>query len=234
MNTALWFSGGKDSMACLLLHEHELETIDVIWANTGRYFPEAIAFVEAAKERCPRWHEVKTDREAQWKANGLPSDIVAIDHTAMGQLVSRKKPVMVQSYLGCCWENISLPLLVKTKELGATRVIRGQRTEEAHRVPAGVHADIEFVHPIEDWTAEQVLSYLHEKLGELPDHFALEHSSMDCFDCTAFAAHSLDRAKYMRERHPALYSEYRSRIRELTASFSAPLRAYKAIEAIND
>lgn len=215
-------------MACLLLHEAELADIHVIWANTGRYFPEALAFVENARALCPNWHEVKSDRNAQWAANGLPSDIVPIDHTTLGQYITRPKAVKVQSYLGCCWENISAPLLEKTRELGCTVVIRGQRKEEAHRAPDG-QGEFEFVHPIKDWSAADVLAYLCSRMP-LPDHFALEHSSMDCFDCTAFAGQSADRAAYMRERHPEKYDEYRARLGELTSTFRAALSAYQVIE----
>lgn len=226
---ALWFSGGKDSMACLLLHEPELADIHVIWANTGRYFPEALAFVEQARARCPNWYEVRSDRQAQWAANGLPSDIVPIDHTTLGQFLTRPKAVKVQSYLGCCYENITAPLVTKTRELGCTIVIRGQRLEEAHRAPEGHIGEFAFEHSIRDWTAAEVLAYLRERIT-VPEHFALEHSSMDCFDCTAFAAQSHDRAEYMRHRHPAMYAEYRTRLGELTATFRAPLAAYEAID----
>ena len=216
-------------MACLLLHQHELADIHVIWANTGRYFPEALAFVESARDMCPRWHEVRTDRIGQWAANGLPSDIVPIDHTTLGQFITRPKAVKVQSYLGCCYENITAPLVARTRELGLTTIIRGQRTEESHRTPDGTFDGLTFIHPIKDWTADEVLAYLRERM-QLPEHFALEHSSMDCFDCTAFAGKSADRAAYMRQRHPERYAEYRARIAELTSTFQTSLNAYQVIE----
>lgn len=225
---ALWFSGGKDSMACLLLHEAELSDIHVIWANTGRYFPEALDFIDWARGMCPNWYEVRSDREAQWAANGLPSDIVPIDHTTLGQLITRPKAVKVQSYLGCCFENITAPLVAKTRELGCKTVIRGQRREEAHRAPEDA-GEFVFEQPIKDWSAEDVLAYLRERI-QLPEHFALEHSSLDCFDCTAFAGQSADRAIYMRNRHPARYAEYRMRLGELTSTFRDSLQAYQVIE----
>lgn len=217
-------------MACLLLYEHQLADIDVIWANTGRYFPEALYFIEEAKKLCPRWHEVKSDREKQWQDNGLPSDIVPINHTNLGQLLTRPKAIKVQSYLGCCYENITTPLLTKTRELGAKTVIRGQRLEEGHRAPAGQMQDINFIHPIENWTAEDVLSYLKERI-EIPEHFSLEHSSMDCFDCTAFAENSADRAAYMKAKHPEKYAEYKLRLEELTSTFGESLKAYGRLNA---
>lgn len=208
----LWFSGGKDSVATLLLHKEELKDIYVLWANTGRYYPEALAFIEIFRAMCPNWIEVKTDRVGQWEKNGYPSDVVPIDWTILGQSLSAEKPIKMQSYLQCCYENIGGALWAKSVELGATEIIRGQRADEAHKSTAddgSVKDGVVFRHPIETWSANEVLSFVEEKLGYLPEHFKLDHSSMDCFDCTAFAAHSADRAKYTKERHPALYAEYR-------------------------
>jgi len=52
---------------------------------------------------------------------------------------------------------------------------------------------------------------LTEQMGELPEHFQLEHSSMDCYDCTAYRKHSKDRVKWTQERHPALYADYEAK-----------------------
>lgn len=210
-------------MACLLLHD--LKDVHVIWANTGKYFPEALHFINEAKKLCPHWHEVQSDREGQWEANGLPSDLVPIDHTTLGQTLTRPKEVKVQSYLGCCYENITAPLVAKTRELGLTVVIRGQRKEEAHRAEEGTFDGLTFVHPIRDWTAQDVLQFLKDRM-KLPDHFALEHSSMDCYDCTAFAGQSKDRVLYMKDRHPLFYAEYKTRLGELKSTFKVALENY--------
>lgn len=227
MNTALWFSGGKDSMACLYLIRHRLDEIDVIFVNTGKTYPELMDTVNRAKAMCPHWHEVATDRTAQWGRHGIPSDIVPIDWTSIGQKFSSPKPVTIQSYLQCCFENITAPLLAKTRELGATTVIKGQRLDESHRSTAR-HGDvvegIRYLHPVETWSRQGVLEYLIAQMGTLPEHYALEHTSMDCYDCTAFAAHSRDRVDYMRERHPQLYAEYAVSAAHLKGALSAQLK----------
>lgn len=233
LQTALWFSGGKDSLACLLLYRAQLHEIDVLWANTGRNLPEVEEFINKVRVLCPRWHEVKVDRTAQWAQYGLPSDLVPVDHTFFGESMSSIKPVRVQSYLQCCFKNIAEPLFMKTKELGATLVIRGQRIEEAHRAPTGVVDGVTFIHPIADWSAAKVIEYLRAVFGPLPDHYALEHSSVDCFDCTAYAAHIGDRAEYMRKRHPAKHKEYMLRMVELGNAISGPLREYVKLGAFD-
>ena len=231
MKTVLWFSGGKDSMACLYLMRDKLHEITVLWANTGKNYPELLQTVEKAKAMCPHWIEVRADRDAQWNANGLPSDIVPIDWTVMGQAISSKKQVTIQSYLQCCFENITGPLLRKTKALGATTVIKGQRLDESHRSTAksGDVADgITFIHPIENWTREGVMTYLSGQM-DVPEHFKLDHSSMDCYDCTAFAAHSVDRAEFMRAEHPSLYEQYIQNIGLVMDAIAKPFSHYEQI-----
>lgn len=228
----LWFSGGKDSMATLLLMKEQLHRITVLFANTGKNYPELLQTVEKTKSLCPLWEEVKADRDAQWKANGLPSDLVPIDWTHDGQRLSHVKQVKVQSYLQCCYQNITAPLWQRTKELGATVVIKGQRLDEAHKSTARDGDEVEgirFIHPIEHWTRDNVLSYLRAELGELPEHYGLDHSSMDCYDCTAFAAHSHDRVAFMRDRHPDLYADYSEKLKSLHSAIAEPLKHYEAL-----
>ena len=232
----LWFSGGKDSMACLYLVREQLSDITVLFVNTGKHYPELLETVYKAKEMCSNWVEIKTDRDAQWKINGLPSDLVPIDWTILGQSMSSKKPITVQTYIQCCIDNIARPLWEKTKELGATLVIRGQRADEAHRattVNNDILDGIQFWHPLELWTKDEVLTYLERKMDKLPEHYKLDHSSMDCYDCTAFAAHSLDRVEFMRKKHPDLYSDYQVKIGALYQAISEPLEHYKKLVELN-
>ena len=231
-NVVLWFSGGKDSMACLYLLKAYLPTITVLWVNTGKYYPELLATVTTAKAMCPHWIEIQSDREAQWGQHGLPSDLVPIDWTLQGQAFSHLKTITVQSYLQCCHDNLWVPMWTKTKELGATLVIRGQRADDTHQSKGanGSSADgILFWHPVEDWTRAQVLAYLTEQMGVLPEHYQLDHSSMDCYDCTAFAAHSHDRVAYMQARHPALYQDYHDKLTQLYQAMAEPMQHYKQL-----
>ena len=52
---------------------------------------------------------------------------------------------------------------------------------------------------------------------------------MDCYDCTAYAAHSHDRVAYMRERHPALYADYSDKLTRLCAAINTPLEHYRRL-----
>lgn len=222
----LAFSGGRDSWACLWLNEHRLSDIDVIWVNPGKNYPELLETVERARAMCPKFHEVRTDREGQNAREGLPADIVPIDWTALGQQISSPKSVMIQSYLGCCYQNISHPLHAKAKELGLSELIRGQRSSDAKRgacKDGDVVDGIVYRHPIEAWTTEEVMQFLIMKMT-LPVHLSLRHSSMDCYDCTAYRKDSDDRIEYTKRNHPGLYSEYEARASKLDAALMEAMK----------
>lgn len=223
LTKGLAFSGGKDSWACLWLHKDQLDDIAVLWVNTGKNFPELLETINKARAMCPSFHEILVDRDRQNSTLGLPADVVPINWTVLGQIVTGPKPTRIQSYLGCCYDNISMPLHMKAKELGLTQIIRGQRNDDGHKGSARngtVFDGITCLHPIENWTAPQVLSFVSEHM-ELPGHFGLKHSSMDCFDCTAYRKECADKTAYMRERHPGLYEQYKVRSDALDAALLA-------------
>lgn len=207
---ALAFSGGKDSMACLHLMKDDLDC--AIYVDTGFAYPETQELVGYAATLVPM-HIVSSDRKGQNAREGIPADVVPISWTAFGQLVTTTKPWRIQSYLGCCCENISLPLLRAAKDLGVTQLVYGQRNEEGHKATSrngDVIDGITRLHPIEEWTKAQVLDYLATKMP-IPAHYALKHSSLDCYDCTAFEKESSDRITWMQQQHPDLYQSYRTR-----------------------
>lgn len=213
ITTALAFSGGKDSWACLWLNKDRLADIVVIWVNTGKNHPELLATMEKAKARCPNFTELRVDRDEQNAREGLPADVVPINWTATGQAVTSVKPIRVQSYIQCCFENIAGPIREFCKLNGVTHLILGQRSDEGHKSTSrdgAEHFGITQTHPIENWTAEQVLEFNAQHM-ELPDHFKFKHSSMDCFDCTAYRKESQDRIQHMAENNPDLYAGYAKR-----------------------
>lgn len=222
----LAFSGGKDSLACWYL-TRELNPL-VLWVNTGKAYPETLEMVEFVRN-ASRFMEINTDQEAQTQAYGLPSDIVPIDHTPVGIAFTGPKLVKVQSYLDCCHNNIVLPFMKAAHELGIKHLIRGERFDEQHKSTLR-HGDliegIELIHPIEKWDKAQVLAYLKQKMGNLPEHFTIEHSSLDCYDCTAFVAHSHDRIAFTRQEHPELYAKYAIKAKQLYSALSEPMRHY--------
>lgn len=210
MKLGLAFSAGKDSMACLFLNRDKLDDITVIWVNTGKVYPETMALVDYAKGVCKNFVEVMVDRVLQNELNGIPADVVPIAWTNMGQQFSGKKDVTVQPYLSCCYENIGMQLHHAAQTLGITHLIRGQRNDERHKSTArnGTIIDgITYLQPIENWTKTDVMNYLTECM-DIPAHFSLNHSSLDCYDCTAYRDESKDRVAYTKSNHPNFYAEY--------------------------
>ena len=170
---------------------------------------------------------VKTDREAQNAREGIPADVVPVNWTRGGQLITGPKPVMVQSYVSCCFENLSLPLLQKAKELKADEIVYGQRNSDGHRATSRNGDVIEGMvrlHPIEDWTREQVLRFLGIKMEVPPHYLHIQHSSLDCYDCTAYADETQDLVAFTKRRHPEFHKQYLERSYALDGALREALR----------
>ena len=133
MNIALHFSGGKDSLACLHLYKDFWHKMYVIWVNTGAVYPEMQAYMDGWKEKLPHFVEVKSNQPKDIEANGWPVDVLPVNNTALGLLVTGKSGPMLQPYLSCCANNIWLPLHETTKKLGVKKVIKGQRLEDGRK-----------------------------------------------------------------------------------------------------
>lgn len=222
---ALAFSGGRDSMACLHLWRDKLDC--AIHVDPGYGYPETRHLVNYASEILPV-HVVLSDRRGQNEAHGLPSDVVPIDYTTLGQQITSPKPVKIQSYLQCCFENLMRPVWQKAHELGVTHLVFGQRDAEGYRAPAWDGMMVEGItrlHPIASWTTQQVLDYLTTKM-EVPAHYYFPaQTSLDCYDCTAFGRESQERLAWTHQHHPAAYAAYEARHQALTSAIRAALLA---------
>jgi 3'-phosphoadenosine 5'-phosphosulfate sulfotransferase (PAPS reductase)/FAD synthetase len=198
-------------MACLHLLKDQLDC--AIYVDTGFSYPETRELLNYAAGLVPM-HVVQSDRAGQNARQGLPADILPVDWTVTGQAITTPKPVTLQHYIGCCLQNIALPLWEKAKALGVTHLVTGQRDQEAYRAPVrdgAVFEGIIRLHPIEVWTTEEVLTFLHTKMT-VPAHYAFKaQTSLDCYDCTGFVRESHERVTWMQTRHPALYDAYASR-----------------------
>lgn len=226
----LAFSGGKDSLACLhLMLDYEWDLGGAIFIDTGKTYPETRAMVEYAAKLVPM-HIVQINREEQNEKEGLPSDIVPVNWTRLGQMLTKPRPVTIQSYINCCYANISYPIIEKAKELGAHEIVYGQRNDETHKSTARHGDEVDGmirIHPIEKWTTEDVLAYLQSKM-EVPPHFyRIKHTSLDCYDCTGYADETYDLVAYTRRKHPQFYKEYLQRKETLNNALVEALNGEK-------
>lgn len=217
MKLGLAFSGGKDSLACLLLNKERLNEITVFWVNMGKAYPETLRIIDYVKSISPNFVEIETSQQFQNDANGLPSDVVPVNWTVFGQQLTGKKNVTIQSYLQCCYENKAKPLNDCAKSMGISHMIRGQRNDDCHKSTAkdgDVVDGITYIHPIESWTTTFVLEFIAQNM-ETPAHFNLGHTSLDCFDCTAYQKETKDVSSYRELNHPELHKKYLARKEQL-------------------
>lgn len=223
ITTALAFSGGKDSLAALFVNSRRLDEIVVLWVNTGKNYPEVLETINSVRAMCPNFVEILSDRVGQNAYWGIPADVVPTDWTREGQEATGEKPVMIQNYLKCCIENIGLVLLKYCSQRGITELISGQRNADKRKSTSrdgDVVQGVTYRQPIADWSDAQVMDFVGQHLHPIPEHMKLKHSSMDCYDCTAYRADSADRVALMRDRHPEMFAEYAARRDALNAALA--------------
>lgn len=213
---ALQFSGGKDSLACLWLLEPYWQKIVVVWGDAGDAFPETRDLMREVRDLVPNFMVVPSDVRAQQARYGFPVDVLPVrNHPEIAALIHPHERPPLQSCFACCRDNLWLPMQRAMEALGATLIIRGQRTEEVQRTPirSGEVVDgVEFLFPIEDWTSEEVRHYLEDKPIGLQANYAYTDTGLDCMHCTGHLFENIGKRRYMRERHPEAYAEVSRRL----------------------
>jgi len=190
MDTALLFSGGKDSLACLYLNKHRWNNLIVIWVNTGAVYPEMQAYMDGWKEKLPFFWEVKSNQPDQIARNGWPVDVLPVNNSALGKQVTGETGQLMQAYLACCAENIWLPVHNAVLSSGVKYVIKGQRLADGRKSTSrngDIVDGVQYIMPIETWSDEDVFDYLKSVGAELaPGYNQGEKTGRDCWDCTAY------------------------------------------------
>jgi 3'-phosphoadenosine 5'-phosphosulfate sulfotransferase (PAPS reductase)/FAD synthetase len=190
----LQFSGGIDSLATLFLKRPEWENIVVMWCNTGAAYPETLELMRKVHELVPHFKEVVSNKPRWEENNGIAVDTVPEHKTHLGHIINSTNGPVYASPFRCCAANIWAPMEAAAKELGATHIIRGQRSEEKRKAPIrSGHVDpngITYEFPIEDWSKPRVFAYCEETCPHLiPDYYFMgEMTSHDCWDCIAYLA----------------------------------------------
>lgn len=229
---ALMFSGGKDSLACLYYCQEYLDRLTVVWINTGANFPEIEEAATALRARVPNFLEVRSDQPRAIERSGYPTDVLPVQYTTLGQSHTCSKNIMLRSYIDCCNENIWQPAVRAISENGFTAVIRGQRIDEEHKAPIRsgfIENGIEYVFPIEDWSKQQVLEYLETNGVDTDNRLQIEHSSLDCWNCTAFCAGSKERLSYIKTNHPEKYSKVVALLKQIDNAVTEQMSGTRAL-----
>ncbi len=188
---ALQYSGGKDSRVILHMHKEILDEILVVWANTGAAYPAVLEHMAEVAKSVPHFMEVRGQQPENIEKYGYPSDVVPINYSPLGrEWVKKPYDFKIQSAFDCCARNMWHPLNSAMIQCGIKTVIRGQRRDEQYtaRLTNGAvdNQGITYLLPIEDWTEAQVFEYLKTHNIEIPEYYASEVTSHDCWNCTAY------------------------------------------------
>lgn len=203
------FSGGRDSTAALYRLRDRWPLLRVYHVDTGDQFPEARAVVAQVEAELLKagvvMVRIETDVKAQRERDGYPSDLIPVDNTALGQMVSGR-PLRIAGRFDCCATALMNPLHQRMVADGITLLIRGQRDDEyGGGAPTRDRTAIdgfEVHYPIQDWSSDQVQQYLEDNgLPVAPFYRAGMRRAPECMGCTAWWDEG--RLEYMREHHPA-------------------------------
>lgn len=191
------FSGGKDSLASLILARKLLFRIQVLFINTGLEFPETVEYVrDLCSSHKLRLQEIKGDCDffEQVKSFGPPA----------------------KDYRWCC----------KTNKLGpmtaflARQYPRGCVTIEGRRIYESFNRSTikaveknpyvpgqTMLSPIRNWRALEVMLYIHWN-KEVPNPlYEEDYERIGCWLCPASLQSEFSRLK---ESHPDLYRRWSS------------------------
>jgi len=230
---AFQFSAGKDSAAVLWLLEEYWAQMDIVWGNPGNPYPETLAYMEDIAKRVPRFFCVLGDQSNSIQRNGWPVDIVPMEATQIGMTLKGQSAIRLRPFWECCWENLWGPMQEFIKHGDYTAVIRGQKCIDRLKGPAasGTITDgIEYFHPIEDWTDEQVFTFLGE--SRLPASYKRGlRSSLDCKNCTAYTLENPGRLADLATLDPQAWQEVTTVHLRLLDSLAAHTEAIRSCHA---
>lgn len=209
---AFQFSGGRDSTAALYQLRPYWNLMTVYHLDTEDQWPETRAVVDRVNLDVPIVR-IKSDVHKVRDEFGLPTDLLPVDNTDLGRLVSGRK-LKLQGRYDCCWRTIMLPMHQRMVQDGVTLLVRGQRDDEYAAPPlrSGQAAGgFEVLYPIEAWTGEQVTDFL--TANELPIAPFYEEGAphgSDCMGCTAWWD---DGRVALLRRHPEAFEAYRANMK---------------------
>ena len=212
-----------------MLREAELlDRVTIYHNDTGDLLPEVREIVEKVKSFAPRFVHLKQDVTGWIAENGLPSDLVPYTAHPFAGVVGRQARVV--SRYDCCTRNLMVPLWERIKADGVTLLLRGTRNGDFARLPtvnSETHDGVQFMYPIQHWTADRVFNYLLGAGAPICRVYEAGDQAPECARCTAWQ--SVGMGAYLRKYHPALFTDYKSRMNMLLAEIG-PIAAALAAE----
>lgn len=220
---AFQFSGGRDSVAALYVMRPWWSCLTAYFLDSGDPFPETLAIVDRVSSELPIT-VVRSDVKRYHAEVAWPADVVPVDNTPIGQLVSGRAQTLTSRYQ-CCWDNKMRPLHQRMLDDGITLIVRGQREEDYARAPArsgDVDGGIELLFPIESWSTAEVNAYCRDNDLPMAPWYAegASHGS-DCMHCSAWLDDG--RMPYLKKHHPQVYRAVRKRLGVIRAEIERQL-----------
>lgn len=218
---ALQFSGGKDSLACLmLLRPFVMRGLPVYWTHTGDTIPETLEVIEWARAWVPDFRVVQADVLA-WKArHGMPSDVVTAQASWMGQQYAMTDAKLVGRF-ECCFANLMQPMHQRMLDDKIGQVIRGTKLADTGAVPAqGATDHYEVLLPLISWSHQDVFDYLRDvgaPISAVYDTFK-SISAPECLHCSAWWDDG--KAAYLKSRHPDKVPQYQVSLQAIRAELT--------------
>lgn len=225
----LQLSGGRDSVACLYLMRPLWDRMTVYWLNTGDAMPETLDIMNQLCMMLPSFVEIDGARNVVWREHGMPSDIVPSSNRPLGIIGSGSNAPLIQDRYDCCARTIMMPMHQRMIDDGITLIIRGQKNSDKLKSPirSGYEEDgIQYLFPIEDWTAEQVDSYLKQVNAPVSRVYEMLSTTPDCLTCPAWWEEG--RAAYLHKYHPEAYTEYQSGLATIREALEPHFQAFNA------
>jgi phosphoadenosine phosphosulfate reductase len=223
---AMQFSGGKDSLACLLLLKKHWNDITVYWLNAGDGFPETIKVVRKMQELLPNFVEINSSVANNVAAYGIPSDLVPYGSSNHAHALNAATSILMQDRVACCFRSIMQPMHEQMKKDGITLIIRGQKNEDQYKgaLRSGEILDgVEFLYPVENWTSVEVKEFIKSYGYEEQDYYkqGMDHAP-ECMTCSAWWDDG--HGDYLANRYPDKHAEYKKRLLIINQAISAPLK----------
>lgn len=230
---ALQFSGGRDSLALLLLFRPHWEQLTVYYCDSTDAYPETLALIAQMQTEIPFFKLVKGKSLESRIKNGLPLDILPSFVSWPLAAQTHKNYIPLQSRDMCCYRSIMEPLQSAMAENGITLILRGQRDEDEPKSPmkSGDSEGLFTVwFPISDWSIEQVESYILAQGYSLPRYYSENMTSApDCLSCTAWL--ETNQQAYNKKFYPETAKKVQNALLEALPLFERPFSLIK--EAAN-
>jgi 3'-phosphoadenosine 5'-phosphosulfate sulfotransferase (PAPS reductase)/FAD synthetase len=210
-NIGLQFSGGKDSLAISYLLRPYWDHLTFYHVDTGDLLPEVRAIVSDMERQVPRFVRIASDSKAWAEVHGLPSDLVPHTGTLPARMFGAKR--LISARYECCGHNLWLPMHHRMVADGVSLVIRGTKRCDTPKLPAlsgDTSMGYEIWLPIEDWSHEQVFSYLREVGAPICRVYESAVNSPECATCPAWWTEG--RGAYLAKYHPDLSAAYKVKL----------------------